>query len=413
MHIIGGGVIGLSCAWYLKKAGYDVTVVDKTDMQDGCSFGNSGIIVPSHSIPLAAPGVISQGLRWMLNARSPFYIKPRLDPALIAWLWQFRKSATKAHVEKVTPIMKEFHLLSKALYDTFAAREEFRFNYEERGSVMLYRTQKGRDDEQSHAARADAIGLHVTELTPSEIGDLHPDMPCDVLGGIHYHDDAHLYPGKFILSLQEALRNEGVRFMSGTAVTGFKTSRRRITHLTTTSGEDVPTDDVLLATGSWTGKLAKSLGLGLLMQDGKGYSVTLPQFRPRPSLPVILSEARVAVTPMGDDLRIGGTLEVSNFNPKINPIRVDAILKAMRVYYPSFPEYSPGDVNIWSGYRPLSADGVPYIGRPRDYDNLIVAAGHAMLGMSLGPATGLLVSEIAQRKQTSLPLDIFDPDRFM
>jgi D-amino-acid dehydrogenase len=276
---------------------------------------------------------------------------------------------------------------------------------------MLYRTPKGEHEEKESAEKAHALGLKVSLLTPVEIATLDPKMKCDILGGVLYHDDAHLYPGKFVLQLRDALKVSGVQFMSAQKVTGFITSGSRITHLRLANAPSIPVKDVLLASGAWSGQLAKHLGMKLLIQDGKGYSVTLNNYAMRPVIPSILTEARVAVTPMGSDLRIGGTLEVSNFSDRINQKRVSAILDAMTRYYPDFPKLAPGSLGVWYGYRPVSADGLPYLGRPRAFDNLIVAAGHAMLGMSLGPATGLLVSEIAQGKQTSLPMDLFSPDR--
>ncbi len=410
MHIIGGGIIGLCSAWYLRQAGYDVTIIDKTDMQDGCSFGNAGIIVPSHSVPLASPGVIAEGIRWMFSASSPFFIKPRMDADLLRWLWQFYRSCSKEHVARATPILRDFHLLSKSLYKEFAQTTGFTFDLEERGSLMLYRTTKGEHEEKEGAEKAHALGLQVSLLSASQIAAMDPGMRCDVLGGVLYHDDAHLYPGKFVLNLQEALKAAGVKFETET-VTRFLTMGDLITHVQYADGSSQRVNDIVLASGAWSAKLARSLGLQLLVQDGKGYSVTLKNPQARPAIPSILTESRVAVTPMGSDLRIGGTLEVSNFSTKINTKRVQAILDAMTRYYPDFPALDVASQNIWYGYRPVSADGVPYIGRTQKYRNLIVAVGHAMIGISLGPATGLLVSEIAQEKKTSLDLGIFKVDR--
>jgi len=419
MHIIGGGVIGLCCAWYLRQAGYDITVVDKSaimpsgrQVQDGCSFGNAGIIVPSHSIPLAAPGVVAQGVRWMFNARSPFYIKPRLDPELLQWVWRFYRSCSQKHVDRATPVLRDFHLLSKSLYQEFAQQKEFDFDFEERGSLMLYRTLKGEHEEKLAAEKADSLGLRVSILSPEQLMHLDPDTRCNVLGGIQYHDDAHLYPGKFVLQLQAALKATGVRFLSGQTVKGFQTVGDLITHILFADASSEPVEELVLATGAWTGSLAKTLGLRLLIQDGKGYSITLRNPDLRPVMPSILSEARVAMTPMGKDLRIGGTLEVSNFSPDFSYKRVAAMLKAVTDYYPDFPLLTPDMISVWRGYRPVSADGLPFLGRSAHYRNLIISAGHAMLGMSLGPATGLLVSEIVQGKKTSLPLEIFSPDRY-
>lgn len=411
MHIIGGGVIGLCAAWYLHQAGHRVTVIDKTHLQDGCSFGNAGLVVPSHSVPLAAPGVAAQGIRWMFSAKSPFYIRPRQDPDLLRWSWKFYRSCTKEHVDRATPVLRDFHLLSKSLYRTFAGLPQFDFDYAERGSLMLYRTAHGAQEEIHAADNARALGLQVSTLSYEDITAMEPQLPPDVTGGVFYHDDAQLYPGRFIRQLQKALRDAGVEFMTGNGVEGFEATSDRITHLRLKSGDLLPVENILLAAGAWSAKLAKQLGIRLLIQDGKGYSVTLKDVPVRPSIPAILTEARVAVTPMGNDLRIGGTLEVSNFSSQINKPRVAAILEAMSAYYPGFQKRTLDDVQVWHGFRPVSADGLPYIGRTGQYTNLIVATGHAMLGMSLGPATGLLVSELVERKSPSLPLELFDPER--
>jgi D-amino-acid dehydrogenase len=411
MHIIGGGVVGLCSAWYLQHAGYQVTVIDKSDMQNGCSFGNAGIIVPSHFVPLASPGVITQGIRWMFKQRSPFFIRPRMDPDLLRWLWRFYRSCNSSHVARTISVLKDFHLLSKSQYLDFNGREEFDFDFSNHGSLMLYNSNKGRHEEHENAEKALALGLQVTELSQQDVSRIQKGVRCDVLGGLLYHDDAHFYPDKFILQLQSELKDLGVIFKTGMSVTGFKTHHDKITHLSMGDGESTPVKEVVLACGAWSGKLAKTLGLRILMQDGKGYSMTFRNYTPQHYLPSILTEARVAVTPMGSDLRVGGTLEVSNFSSVRRLARVAGILDAMYQYYPDFPELGPGDVDIWQGFRPVTADGLPYIGRPQKYSNLIIAAGHAMLGMSLGPATGLCVSEIARGVPTSLPMDLFNVDR--
>ncbi len=411
MHIVGGGIIGLCCAWYLRKAGYDVTVIDRTSMDDGCSFVNAGIVVPSHFVPLASPGVISRGIRWMFNARSPFYIRPRLDIGLLRWTWQFYRSCTPSHVAAAAPVLRDFHLLSKSLYEEFNVLQEFSFDFEENGSIMLFRTARGREEELENMEYARRLGLHAEELALSEIAAKHHGMHCDVLGGVHYHDDAHLYPSKFVLQLTSALQCMGVQLKTSAAVAGFRTDKEKVTHLCFADGSEDKIDEMVLACGAWTPALARQLGIRMLIQDGKGYSVTLPGYRPRPPLPVILTEGRVAITPMGSDLRIGGTLEVSHFSPEINHKRVEGILRTMTQYYPDFPLLSAETVEVRYGFRPVSADGLPYLGRPKSYSNVIIAAGHAMLGMSLGPATGLLVSEIAQGEKTSLPTEFFRVDR--
>jgi D-amino-acid dehydrogenase len=348
----------------------------------------------------------------MFQPQSPFYINPRLDPDLLRWVWRFYRSCKSSHVQRSAGVLRDFHLLSKSLYQELNSVSGFDFDFQERGSLMLYRTQNGRHEELTNAESAQKMGLQVSELSASDVETAMGGMRCDVLGGFLYHDDAHLYPGKFVLELQSKLKAAGVRFITGKAVVGFNTTGSELTHVLLGDGTSIQVQNVVLACGAWSGILTKKLGLNLLMQDGKGYSVTFKNQIPQYPLPSILTEARVAVTPMGADLRIGGTLEVSNFSPGIRQKRVAGILRAMHEYYPDFPDLDVSDVDVWHGFRPVSADGLPYIGRPRAYNNLIVATGHAMLGMSLGPATGLLVSEIAQGIRPGLSLEIFNPDRF-
>ena len=180
----------------------------------------------------------------------------------------------------------------------------------------------------------------------------------------------------------------------------------------TAKAEKINVENLIIAGGSWTSKILKFLGIKMLLQDGKGYSVTLNKPAHNLTIPSILSEAKVAMTPMGNDLRIGGTLEISNLSPKINLSRLKGILESVPTYYPELkPELPPAE-RIWHGFRPCSPDGLPYLGRSKKYKNLVIATGHAMMGLSLGPASGKLVSEIIQNTSASLDLTLLDPNRF-
>lgn len=412
VHIIGGGIIGLSAAWYLRKEGFEVTVIEAQDLQEGTSHGNAGMIVPSHFIPLAAPGVIAKGIKWMFSRKSPFYIKPRLSLELVEWLWTFYRSCSHDHVERAMPVLRDYNLWSRQLYSELASHPDFSFCFEQKGILMLFKDAKTEAEEFELADQAAELGLEAQKLSAAATQALEPGLRLDIRGSVYFPGDAHLYPNLLIRQLTAALQSQGVEFLTGAEVTRFDALNGKISRLQLSTGQVVPVERVVLAAGSWSAGLMKKLGLKLLLQDGKGYSVTLSSPEKRPGIPALLSEAKVAVTPMGDDLRIGGTLEISNFSPQVDRLRFQGIMESLPRYY---PELHPGvqDLStVWHGYRPCSPDGLPYMGFSQKYDNLLVATGHAMMGLSLGPATGRMVADLMIGKQPEVKLDLFDPARF-
>ncbi|MDW3646977.1 MAG: FAD-dependent oxidoreductase [Bacteroidia bacterium] len=412
IHIVGGGIIGLCSAWYLKKAGCEVTIIDRSDLSDGTSHGNAGMIVPSHFVPLAAPGVIAQGIKWMFQEKSPFYIRPRLNLELGQWLWHFYRSCSKEKVQAAMPILFQFNEWSKELYKAFSEEEGFDFSYEEKGLLMLYKTAKAEEEEGELAEQAHKLGIEAEIISQSGLQELEPGIRIDARGGILFPGDAHLYPNQFIARLIAALKKEGVKFKTGQTVSDFNYSNDKITQIRLDSGEDLEVDQLLLCSGSWTARILKKLGQKMLLQDGRGYSFTLKDPALRPGIPTILTEAKVAVTPMGKDLRIGGSLELSNLSTKINPKRLAGIYESMPRYYPDLSFESPDLGEVWQGYRPCTPDGMPYIDKSNQIENLAIATGHGMMGMSLGPATGKLLSEIMTRQKPSIETRLFSLNRF-
>ncbi len=412
IHIIGGGVIGLCSAYFLNKEGVDVTVIDRTDLSDGTSHGNAGMIVPSHFVPLASPGVIGQGIKWMFDSKSPFYIKPRLNIELAQWMWRFYKSCNRKHVNRAIPVLFDFNEHSKTLYKEFSEISEFSFYFEEKGLLMLYKTAHQEKEELEMAEKAHSVGLEAQVLTSDELAKLEPGINLSAAGGLYFPGDAHLYPNQFMHQLITYLKNKGVNFVTGNGVKDFKTNKGKITDLFFDNGDQSSVENVLFSSGSWAGKMFQKLGMKLSLQDGKGYSITLNQPQLRPTIPTILSEAKVAITPMGEDLRIGGTLEISNFSKQINSKRLEGIIESVPRYYPDLHIDMPKSNDVWYGYRPCTPDGMPYIDRSQKFENLYVATGHGMMGMSLGPATGKMVSEIFLNKQTTIPKELMKLNRF-
>ncbi|MBT8322062.1 MAG: FAD-dependent oxidoreductase [Eudoraea sp.] len=408
--VIGGGIVGLSSAYYLQQDGNQVTIIDKTDLSGGASYVNAGYLTPSHIIPLASPGMMAKGIKWMFNSSSPFYIKPRLDPDFLKWAWYFNKSSTKAHVEKAIPLIKDLNLLSKELYtDWHESGEMGDFQLEKKGLLMLYKSRKEGEHEKEIAKRAASLGLEVRELTALELSKIQPNLSAEILGAVHYECDAHTSPHEIMRKLKHLLQKKGVVFKTGEEVTDFSYESGNINRVNTQISS-YPADEVVLASGSWSQGLAKKLGLRLAVQPGKGYRIDVPRETPV-TLPAILMEAKVAVTPMKGFTRFAGTMELSGINHKIRKERVSAIARAAESYYNQLHISEREKANAKCGLRPVSPDGLPYIGRPSQFNNLAIATGHAMMGWSLGPATGKLVSELIAGKKLSMALDGFHPDR--
>ena len=409
--IIGGGIIGLSCAHYLQKSGHQVTVIDKGNLTDGCSYGNAGMIVPSHFIPLASPGMIAKGMRWMFNSKSPFFVRPRLNGDLLKWGWEFYKHANAKHVEKSIPALKELSLLSKAEYQKWFKELDFDFGYHERGLLMLYQTSHTEKEETETAELANQIGIEARVLNAQQVQELEPDVRVTVKGGVYFPGDAHLTPRTLVEGLIKKLRANGVQIHEQVNVLSTECGSATIKRIITNKGE-FDCDELVLAAGSWSGEIAKQLSIALPMQAGKGYSFTLPNVEKNIRIPSIFLEARVAVTPMSNTLRFGGTMEIRGVDHSIDMNRVRGIVESIPKYYPDMNVAMPKPGIIWHGLRPCSPDGLPYIGRSKKFNNLIYATGHSMMGLSLAPATGRIVSEIMNEQKASISLDVFNPERY-
>lgn len=406
--ILGAGVIGLSTALYCARRGMRVTIIDQKPRQrDGCSFGNAGMIVPSHFIPLAAPGMVALGLKWMWNPESPFYIKPRLDVDLMSWGLHFWKAATKARVEAAAPVLRDLSLLSRECFETLGLD----FGLVKRGLLMLCKKQQTLDEEAHMAEKANALGIPAEVLDAKATASLDPAVTMDICGSVFFPKDCHLAPGNFIAAVEAELVRLGVTFLWETEVSGFEVKGGALRAVKTSRGQ-VEGREVVLCSGVWSAQLAKELDLKLPMQAGKGYSLTLANPKQLPELCSICTEARLAVTPMEGALRVGGTMEMAGIDESITQRRVRGITRAFPQYFPAFEETDFAEVKPWSGLRPVSPDGMPYIGRTQRWKNLTVATGHAMMGLSLAPATGRIVSELLCGEKPSVALDLMSPDRF-
>lgn len=412
--ILGGGVIGLSAAYYCARRGFQVTLVERGPaLRDGCSFGNAGMIVPSHFTPLAAPGAIKLALKWMFNPVSPFYLKPRFDTRLFSWGMQFWRASTAEHVNRAAPLLRDLLLAGRKGFEEFEAEHYVGFGLVKRGLLMLCHEEHTLDEEALVAERARALGVSAEVLDAKQTAALDPGVRMNIVGSVYFPLDCHLTTHRFMSVLQSAVEKSGVVLRWNTEARSAELqSNGRIRALVAAGGEKIPGDEFIMCGGSWTGELALSLGLKIPLQAGKGYSLTLPTPRQVPELCSICTEARVAVTPMDGSLRVGGTMEIAGLEESINPVRVRGIVDSFCRYFPEFQPQDFAGIKPWRGLRPCSPDGLPFIGRTRRYANLTFATGHGMMGLSLAPVTGKMVAGILSGERPEWDISMLSPDRY-
>ena len=409
--IVGGGVIGLSAAYYLQKRNHDIIVIDDRDITNNCSFGNMGLLAPSDFIPLASPGAIAEGLRSLLNRASPVYIKPRLNLGFLRWALQFYKCSTQQNVDKNTPHLKNLLDLSRKLIDEIRDDIGDVFNMEEIGCVQMYHSQKLYEEKLRIVDAQRSSEIVVERLDREELQKREPDVELDIYGAFLFKSDAHLHPGKFMIAMKNYLEKKGVTFQLNTKVIDFEKDQKTIRSVVTDKGT-FSANNILLSTGSWLPQLAKKLGINLLLQPGKGYSYTYDHVEKNIRYPALLMDAHCAVTPWNHALRIGGTMEFSGIISKILINRMYNIYNAVKLFYPGLKINFPSKDKIWTGLRPVTPDGLPYIGKAEDFDNIFIAGGHAMLGISQGAATGKIISDLVEKTIPEINTSAFKIKRF-
>lgn len=409
--IIGGGAIGLCTAYYLSRSGASVTVVDKGEMGHGSSLHNAGYISPSHFVPLAAPGVFAQGLKWMFNSRSPLYIQPRIDFNFFSWAWKFHHACNERVMHRSMPLLRDLLVESSQLFDEMSQTDEMNFEITRKGLVMLYRTERGKYMCEYEAALAHEVDIDARLLNQDQLHELDPHIEFRAHGGVYFPGDTHLVPEAFVQNLSDYLGRAGVQLVRNCEASHFEISDKKIISIQTNRGA-IHADEFILASGAWSPLLVRDLRITMYLQAGKGYSLTVKDPPIKPSLPCIFNERRVAITPFDASLRFAGTMEFAGMNTGINLPRVEAILDAVPLYFGNVKRPDVTDGDVWYGLRPVTPDGLPYIGRFSQYKNLIAATGHAMLGISLAPITGRIVSEIVTDRKPSHDLSLLQPNRY-
>ena len=408
--VVGAGIIGLCCAYELRRRGAAVTVLDKQDPGTGCSSGNSGWIVPSLSTPLAAPGLIKAALSWVARRNSPIRIEPRLDRALGGWLLEFRRFCNAgAYLAGVTALV---HLNRRtfAFYDALQA-DGMEFEVHRSGLLFVFKTPialgKMRDDMTEMAARCGYEQPRV--LTADEMRGFEPGLSRSVCGGLFVAEERHVRPETLTAALVARLRDLNVDVHSRSAVT---TMQARDAHVTvvTSDGESFEGDCLLIAAGVWSGHLGRQIGCPLPIQAGVGYSVTAPEPPGAIRHALYLFEAKVACSPFHDTVRIAGNMDLRGIDAAVDEKRIASLRRAAAAYLEIRPP-THGET-AWMGMRPMLPDGLPVIGRAPRFDNVYFATGHGMLGVTLAPATAAALADDICSGRTDPDLDAFSPGRF-
>jgi len=390
--VVGGGVIGAACAYYLRRAGRAVTLIDSGEFGRGCSHGNCGYVCPSHVLPLAGPGALGKTLKTLLSRNSPLKVRWRLDPAMWSWFWQFARRCNSRDMLAAGHAIQALLVSSRTMYDELVRTTLPDLEWEETGLLFVFRTAK----EMDHYAQTDRLlrsefGLGATRYDGAALLDLEPALKPGSAGAWHYTTDAQLHPGKLMRAWRRVLDEQGVDIRERCELCDLVVDGRLARRLVTSQG-DFAADQVVIAAGAATARLHRVLRTAIPIQPGKGYSLTMPRPARSPRYSMIFEEHRVAITPLHSAYRIGSTMEFAGFDERLNPDRLRLLREAAALYLHE-PTAEPV-LESWCGWRPMTPDSLPYLGPLPAIENVYLAAGHGMLGVSMSPATGRLLAEL-------------------
>jgi D-amino-acid dehydrogenase len=409
--IIGGGAAGLFCAYHLRRRGRSVVVLERGAVggAQSCSYGNTGFVGTHGAAPLAEPGMLAAGLRGMLNPASAVAIRPLGNADQLRWLWHFRRACADRSAAARLGVLVDMKRRSLGMLRELSADRGLGAAFTMPGMVLAFRTDQAFERARAGLPAMVDRGVPLRALTLAELRSLEPDADFDIRGALYNEEGAFVRVPRLIVEFARLLVESGVEILSEAEVTGFDSSGGQVDLVRTTHGTFRP-GHVVIAAGAWSAQCARKLGVRLTLQPVKGCSITVRAPRNGPRRPVLLAEGRVAITPLGDQLRFAGVMEVSGMNPAVSARRIAAVRRIVRAYLPRMT--STETVETWSGLRPCAPDSLPFLGRAEPYRNLYIAAGHGQMGMGLAPAGGELVAQVIAGEQPDLDLAPFRIDRF-
>ncbi len=426
--IVGGGIIGAMSAWYLTGAGFRVTIAEKGVFGYGCSHGNCGYICPSHVLPLSQPGAIAKTMRAMMRRDSPFAIRPRLSRDFVSWFWNFYRLSNKRDMMTTASARHALLQSSMALYREFVQAEHVSCEWQDRGLLFVFDNARDFD---AYAETDELLRTHfnvaATPYRGAKLQELEPALKDGPAGGWHYEEDCHIRPDRLMSELRRLLESREVTILESHEVTGFvrqgdraiaakvrtaSANTANVNNVTRSAGQqDVEADHFVIATGARAVQLAADVGARVPIQPGKGYSITMQRPERMPAHPIIIEDSHVAITPMESGYRIGSTMEMVGYDTSINQKRLNLLTSGARKYLHD-PVGDPIE-ETWFGWRPMTFDGKPVIDRAPALGNVMIAAGHGMLGLSMGAGTGKLVAEMLAGEQPHLDPTPYSALRFL
>jgi D-amino-acid dehydrogenase len=398
--IVGGGVIGLSAAYYLAREGAKVRLLERGQLGQGASHGNAGLIVPSYCVPLATPARLFEALHWGFGRGSPISMEFRENPGLLGWLLRFVASCTSRQATATTQLLFDLGRMSLDLFKGLPGLDQ-ECGFQQSGWLHLYRTEVGLERAATEAGVLNRAGVRSQALSPQEILELEPLARPDLAGGILYPDEAHLTPDRFTAHLARLARDLGAELHEQVDVTSWEQHHGQV-QAVVANGASHRAEYYILAAGAWSPCLTRGLGLRLPLQAARGYSVDFAASHVPLQRPLLLGEAHVIARPLDDRNRITGGFELAGPDSGLTPSMPMAILHAPNDYLSKLGPAS--SQAVWSGFRPASADGMPFIGPTTRFPNLLLATGHGTLGMTLSLVTGQLLTDLIRGRQ--LPADL-------
>lgn len=409
--VLGAGAIGLSCAYFLRRAGWEVRVVDRGAPGHGATWGTAGLLCPAHSQPLPGPGVVWKALKWMLREDSPFHIRWRADPELLRWLLAFTRASTRSRSEAGFDQLAALSRLSLDLFEELREQGELDFFFERRGGWFVFLTDAGFRKAREEAAWLRGRGFPVEAHSGEAVREREPALNRAVRGGLLLGGDAHGYSLGFAESLAATLARTGVTIETGLRATRLLRDGQAVAGARVMDEAGVPgertADETVVALGAGSARLARTAGVRLPIQPAKGYSATVRTFPGAPRIPVTVADRKVIITPFADRVRFAGTLELAGFDRTLSPVRYQAVIAGAREVLRA--EIPLEEEMPWSGFRPLTPSSLPLIGRPRGRRGLLIASGHGTLGFTQSLGTGKLISEIADGAPASVDPGAFAP----
>lgn len=406
--IIGAGVIGLSCALHLLRAGRSVVVLERDRVGSGASHGNCGTITPSHALPLAQPGMLAKALRWMMSKDAPFYVAPRFDPALLAWLLRFGRNCHWDQVRRATRDRAALLNLSRQLMEQLILEESIDCEFSASGLLTVFRDPRAFDEARIIESLLAEVDIPIVALDGAEVEAREPALRPGVAAGHWYPSDAVLRPDRFVAELARVVRALGGEIREHSLVDSFVAHSSGAPHAVV-AGRPIAADELLLCGGAWTPEISKALGLRVPIQPGKGYSITYAALDAPPRTPLVLRERSVCVTAWESGFRLGSTMEFSGYDTRLNRLRLDALVRGASEYL--LPPLGGAVQEEWYGWRPMMADDLPILGASSRLPHTWFAGGHGMLGMSMSVASGHCLAELMLGRTPAIPTAPFAPSR--